>query len=102
MLKYLTELNCEKKENQATNEKQNNSICPFIVKFYNSFQDNDNLYYELEYVEGCSLLTQIRLGNNTVQQNMVFYATETLLALQFLHKKQIIYRDLKPENILID
>lgn len=93
MLKYLTEITAEE-----TNAKK---VCPFIVKFYASFQDSDNLYYELEYVQGCSLLQQIREGNQAVQGNMIFYASETLLALQFLHRKHIIYRDLKPENIVL-
>jgi len=32
---------------------------------------------------------------------MIFYATEVLLALSYMHSKNIIYRDLKPENIVI-
>ena len=32
---------------------------------------------------------------------MVFYASETLLTLQFLHNLGIIYRDLKPENMVL-
>lgn len=55
----------------------------------------------MEYVQGCSLMTQIRLSNPAVQENMIFYAAETLQALQFLHKRYIIYRDLKPENIVL-
>ncbi len=30
-----------------------------------------------------------------------FYIAEVILAIEYLHKKNVIYRDLKPENILI-
>lgn len=37
--------------------------------------------------------------NNTTS---LFYASEIVSALEYLHCLHIVYRDLKPENILLD
>ncbi len=36
------------------------------------------------------------------EEKIRFYAVEVLLALEYLHLKDIIYTDLKPENVLVD
>jgi len=59
------------------------------------------LYFELEYIEGCTLLSQIRQFNPLISENMPFYAAEVIMALDYLHSNNIVYRDLKPENIVL-
>ena len=51
-------------EDQSDEEDDRPAVaCPFLMSIYSSFQDKENLYFELEYVEGCTLLSQIRAYN---------------------------------------
>ena len=76
---------------------------PFLVKLQGCFQDETNVYFLMEVMEGGNMFNYIR---NTKKQNFSeeqtkFYCAEVVLALEHLHSTmQVIYRDLKPENIL--
>ncbi|KRX16432.1 cAMP-dependent protein kinase catalytic subunit alpha [Trichinella nelsoni] len=75
---------------------------PFIVDFYGSFKSNSNLFLMLEFVQGGDLFTHLRKMNRFSENVAKFFAIQIVLALEYLHKLDIIYRDLKPENILLD
>lgn len=75
---------------------------PFIVNLYTAFQDEKNLYMLMEYVIGGELFSQLRKVGRFSNETARFYAAEIVLALEYLHSKNIVYRDLKPENLLID
>ena len=73
---------------------------PFILTLYYSFQTPDNLYMVTDYCPGGDLNFHI-LQNLFEEDEAKFYIAELILAIEHLHKLDIIYRDLKPENILI-
>jgi serine/threonine protein kinase len=75
---------------------------PFLVNLKGTFQDESNLYLVLQYYSGGDLATQLGKYLRFCEQRAKFYAAEILLALEELHKRNIIYRDLKPENVLLD
>ncbi|KAI9253285.1 camp-dependent protein kinase 6 [Helicostylum pulchrum] len=75
---------------------------PFVVNFWGSFQDSLNLYMVLDYVPGGELFSLLRKSKKFTNDIARFYAGEVLLAIAYLHSKDIIYRDLKPENVLLD
>ncbi|KAI8147959.1 camp-dependent protein kinase 9 [Fennellomyces sp. T-0311] len=75
---------------------------PFIVDLFCTFQDDTNLYMLLEYVVGGELFSHLRRAGRFTNDMTRFYASEIVLAIEYLHSKDIIYRDLKPENLLID
>ena len=75
---------------------------PFLVKLYCCFQDIENLYFIMEFIQGGELFFHLRREIRFDDEKTCFYIAEIIIALDFLHKNKIIYRDLKPENVLLD
>jgi len=76
---------------------------PFIVDLYMAFQSESNMFLLMEYLPGGHLLSYVHdIGKPWEEPMCQFYGAEILLALEFMHKRNVIYRDLKLENILLD
>ena len=74
----------------------------FLASLHSSFQSLDKLFFVMEFLPGGDLLFHItKIGRFTSIQAR-FYAAELYLAVNHLHKNNIIHRDLKLENILLD
>ncbi|CCD23055.1 cAMP-dependent protein kinase catalytic subunit TPK1 NDAI_0B00210 [Naumovozyma dairenensis CBS 421] len=75
---------------------------PFLVRMWGTFQDCEQIFMIMDYIEGGELFSLLRKSQRFPNPVAKFYAAEVCLALDYLHSLDIIYRDLKPENILLD
>lgn len=75
---------------------------PFVVYMKYFFKDNVYLYYVLPFVAGGEMFRHLRKMGKFEETSSKFYASQVVLALEYLHSCHLVYRDLKPENILID
>ncbi|KAL9919324.1 chromosomal serine/threonine-protein kinase JIL-1-like [Glossina fuscipes fuscipes] len=75
---------------------------PFLVSLHYAFQTESKLYLVLDYVSGGELFTHLHKTGHFSEATVKIYIAEVVLALEHLHKLDIIYRDVKLENILLD
>jgi len=75
---------------------------PFIVQLHWTFQTRNHLYFVLEFCDGGELFYHLSKRGRFNEETCMFYFSEVLLGLEYLHARNILYRDLKLENILLD
>ena len=76
---------------------------PFILRLLATYKDLHCLYMLLELVQGGELFSLLHCkGGKLASNDAMFYGACVLSALEYLHKRSIVYRDLKPENLLVD
>ncbi|KAI0841098.1 kinase-like domain-containing protein [Hypoxylon sp. FL0890] len=78
------------------------SESPFIVGLKFSFQTQNDLFLVTDYMSGGELFWHLQKEGRFDEKRAKFYIAELILAIEHLHKNDIVYRDLKPENILLD
>ena len=75
---------------------------PNIIKMNKAFQDDNFLYFVLEYCANRDLGILINCLGKFNYKLAQFYLAEILSAIIYIHKEGIYHRDIKPENIGLD
>ena len=76
----------------------------FHINFFSReafFQDDNNLYLLLEFLQGGELFSHLRKEEKFDSDIAKFYCIEVASALNQMHLLHIAYRDIKPENIML-
>ncbi|GLE00573.1 hypothetical protein PINS_up009330 [Pythium insidiosum] len=97
--KQVSHIRSEKRLLEAMNS-------PFVLKFFAALQDATHVYIVTELLPGGELFQRIVSPTGHAvrlpHQDARFYVACCVMALGYLHERNVVYRDLKPENILLD
>ena len=75
---------------------------PFIVNMYFAFQDYSNLYLVMDLLSGGDLRYHLGKKKKFSEKETKFFISNIILALEYIHSKNIIHRDIKPENLVLE
>jgi NIMA (never in mitosis gene a)-related kinase len=77
----------------------------YIVKYYDSFVESNNLNIIMEYCDGGDLSNylniQMKTGKVMSEEKIWKFFIQICLALTYIHSKKILHRDLKALNIFL-
>ena len=75
---------------------------PFIVGLKFAFQTEEKLFLILDYCPGGDLGWHLKREKRFSESRARMYVCEVILAVEELHRRNVIFRDLKPDNVLLD
>ena len=80
--------------------------CNNIIKYYDSYIDNNKFYILMEYCDGQNLkdfIKEYNKKNELIEENIIYNIIKQIcIGIKEIHKMKIIHRDLKPENIFMN
>ncbi|XP_042165554.1 serine/threonine-protein kinase 32A-like [Oncorhynchus tshawytscha] len=105
-MKYMNKLKCVER-NEVRNVFKEMQIMrnlehPFLVNFWYSFQDEEDMFMVVDLLLGGDLRYHLQQNVHFSENTVKLYICEIALALGYLCSKHIIHRDIKPDNILLD
>ena len=89
--------------NTAYNNEYKFNTCldfKYLCKCFSTFKDNQNAYFILDYQPN-KTLSELLLKRHLSEIEIKHYGFELLLAIEYLHKRNIIHRDIKLSNVLL-
>lgn len=73
-----------------------------ILKLYEYFEDNENMYIILEYCSHGNLYSLLEKKGMLSEQEAFEYFYQILEGLEYLHSQKIIHRDIKVQPHSLD
>lgn len=74
---------------------------PNILKLERVYEEDENVYLVLECIEGGDLFNRVVSSEKFNERYCAIIARKLLVALAYMHERNIIHRDLKLENIML-
>src|SRR5262249_26185280 len=75
---------------------------PHICSIYDFALDDDGTaYLVMEFIEGANLADLVGSGHPPNLSLSLEIAHQALLALSYLHRKNIVHRDIAPDNLML-
>lgn len=75
---------------------------PNIMGLYDVWENKNDLYLILEYIEGGELFDYLIKRGKLQEFEAINYFKQIIQGIGYLHQFNICHRDLKPENLLLD
>lgn len=75
---------------------------PNIVKYYETYEDENYVHIVMEYLQGEDLFKLIlaKKNDNFSEKDIADIISCLMKAVAYIHNQKIVHRDIKPENIL--